>query len=57
MVLVKPATVIQWHRQAFRRYWRCRSWLHRFGRPEVNREIRVLVHQILDGAIAPNFHS
>ncbi len=22
MVLVKPATVIQWHRQGFRRYWR-----------------------------------
>ena len=25
MVLVKPATVIQWHRKGFRLYWRCRS--------------------------------
>ena len=25
MVLVKPATVVQWHRQGFRFYWRWRS--------------------------------
>jgi hypothetical protein len=25
MVLVKPATVVQWHRQGFRLYWRRRS--------------------------------
>jgi putative transposase len=25
MVLVKPATVVHWHRQGFRRYWRWRS--------------------------------
>src|SRR6266478_8870018 len=25
MVLVKPATVIQWHRQGFRLFWRWRS--------------------------------
>jgi hypothetical protein len=25
MVLVKPATVVQWHRQGFRLYWRWRS--------------------------------
>jgi hypothetical protein len=24
MVLVKPATVVQWHRQGFRLYWRWR---------------------------------
>src|SRR5271170_977771 len=23
MVLVKPATVVQWHRHGFRLYWRC----------------------------------
>ncbi len=25
MALVKPATVVQWHRQGFRRYWRWRD--------------------------------
>jgi putative transposase len=32
MVLVKPATVIEWHRKGFRFYWRWRS--RRPGRPQ-----------------------
>ena len=44
MVLVKPATVVQWHRQGFRLYWRWRS--HRLGRPKMRAEIRDLVHQM-----------
>jgi len=39
MVLVKPATVVQWHRRGFRLFWR---WRSRSGRPSVNREIRKL---------------
>ena len=46
MVLVKPATVIQWHRQGFRKYWCWRSRSRRAGRPEVNREIRELIRQM-----------
>jgi hypothetical protein len=46
MVLVKPATVVQWHRQGFRRYWRWRSRSQRAGRPGVNREIRELIRQM-----------
>jgi putative transposase len=45
-MLVKPATVIQWHRQGFRRYWRWRSCSRRVGRPGVNREIRDLIRQM-----------
>jgi putative transposase len=30
MVLVKPATVVQWHRQGFRLFWR---WRSKSGRP------------------------
>ena len=41
MVLVKPATVVQWHRQGFRLYWRWRS--RRLGRPKTSAEIRDLV--------------
>jgi hypothetical protein len=38
MVLVKPATVVQWHRKGFRRYWRWRS--RRTGRPKMSTKIR-----------------
>src|ERR1700730_13611481 len=43
MVLVKPTTVIQWHRQGFRLFWR---WRSRSGRPSVEREIRDLIRQM-----------
>ena len=43
MVLVKPATVVQWHRQGFRLYW---LWRSRSGRPSVDREIRDLIRQM-----------
>src|SRR6266567_4783891 len=41
MVLVKPATVVQWHRKGFRLYWRRRS--RRLGRPRLSLEIREMV--------------
>ena len=44
MVLVKPATVLDWHRRGFRLYWRRRS--RRLGRPRMNREIRDLIRQM-----------
>ena len=44
MVLVKPATVIDWHRKGFRLYWRRRS--RRLGRPRMSREIRNLIRQM-----------
>src|SRR5260370_38348971 len=44
MVLVKPATVVQWHRKGFRLYWRRRS--RRLGRPRMSREIRDLIRKM-----------
>src|SRR5271167_2593421 len=41
MVLVKPATVVQWHRKGFRLYWRRRS--RHLGRPRMSRETRDLI--------------
>jgi hypothetical protein len=38
LVLVKPATVIGWHRKGFRLHWRWRS--RRSGRSKINAEIR-----------------
>src|ERR1700674_2284246 len=43
MVLVKPATVVQWHRQGFRLFWR---WRSRSGRPSADREIRKLIREM-----------
>src|SRR5712671_2026737 len=44
MVLVKPATVVQWHRKGFRLYWRRRS--RHLGRPKMSREIRDLIRKM-----------
>ena len=46
MVLVKPATVVQWHRRGFRLYWRWRSRLRQIGRPKTSTEIRQLIRQM-----------
>ena len=46
MVLVKPATVVQWHWNGFRRYWRWRSRYRRPGRPAVDHDVRDLIRQI-----------
>ena len=43
MVLVKPTTVVQWHREGFRLFWR---WRSKSGRPSVDREIRALIRQM-----------
>src|SRR5438309_3174028 len=45
LVIVKPETVIAWHRAGFRLYWRWRSRL-RGGRPRVSEEIRALIRRI-----------
>jgi putative transposase len=43
MVLVKPATVVQWHRKGFRLRWRWRS--RRLGRPKMNRDASQVVSE------------
>src|SRR3981081_8341 len=46
LVLVKPATVIQWHRKGFRLYWRWRSRSGHPGRPKTSRETRDLIRKM-----------
>jgi hypothetical protein len=43
--IVKPETVIRWHRAGFRAYWRWKS-RPRSGRPKTPLEIRQLIHEI-----------
>ncbi len=38
LVIVKPETVIRWHRQGFQLYWRSQSRLKRLGRPTIPQE-------------------
>ena len=45
LMIVHPKTLIRWHREGFRWYWRWKS-RRRGGRPRVNTEIRQLVRQM-----------
>src|SRR5499426_161260 len=42
LIIVKPETVIKWHRQGFRLYWRWKSKAP-VGRPKIDKEIRELI--------------
>ncbi len=44
LTIVRPETVIRWHRQGFRLYWRWKS--RRRGRPRTSSEIRNLVRRM-----------
>jgi putative transposase len=46
LVIVQPATVLAWHRQGFRLYWRWRSTANRVGRPRLDAEIRQLIRRM-----------
>ena len=43
--IVRPKTVVGWHRQGFRRYWRWKSrqGVRKPGRPHVTQEVRELI--------------
>ena len=43
--LVRPETVVGWHRQGFRRYWAWKSRRRR-GRPMIQTELRDLIRRI-----------
>jgi transposase InsO family protein len=45
MTIVRPDTVVRWHRAGFRRYWRWKSQV-RGGRPPVSAELRALIRQM-----------
>ncbi len=42
--IVQPGTVVRWHRQGFRYYWRWKS--RRRGRPRIDPEIRHLIRRM-----------
>jgi hypothetical protein len=45
IAIIRPATIIRWHRAGFRAYWRRRSRNH-VGRPKVLAELRTLIGEM-----------
>jgi hypothetical protein len=45
MVIIRPETVVRWHRDGFRRYWRWKS-RGRGGRPPISAELRALIRRM-----------
>lgn len=45
LIIVKPETVIRWHRKGFRLYWQTRS-RRAPGRPTVPQEVRELIRRL-----------
>src|SRR5436190_24112572 len=46
LIVVRPDTVVRWHRQWLRRRWTQRSTPTRPGRPSTNAAIRMLTEQM-----------
>src|SRR6201992_603338 len=45
VAIVRPETIIRWHRAGFRAYWRWRT-RNRVGRPKVSAELRALIGEM-----------
>ena len=45
ITIIRPETLVRWHRAGFRRYWR---WKSRSlgGRPQINTDLRALIQQM-----------
>jgi hypothetical protein len=59
LVLVKPETVIGWHRRGFRFYWNWKSRRGLIGRPGTPKEIRTLIRDMSSSNVlwgSPRLH-
>ena len=45
-LIVKPETIVRWHRKGFRLYWRFRSRSKPVGRPVTGPEVRTALHTL-----------
>ena len=46
LVIVRPATILAWHRKGFQLYWRWKSRPRSAGRPPIDGEIRTLIRRM-----------
>ena len=52
LVIVKPETVIAWHRKAFRLFWTWKVQHGKPGRPAISLEIRTLIRRIGETSVS-----
>ena len=45
LTIIRPETLLRWHRAGFRQYWRWKS-RRRAGRPQIQEELRTLIQQM-----------
>src|SRR5262252_8071656 len=45
LTIIRPETLVRWHRAGFRRYWRWKT-NSRGGRPQIETELRVLIRRM-----------
>jgi transposase InsO family protein len=58
MMIIRPETLVRWHRAGFRRYWRWKSG-SAGGRPQIHAELRALIWRMsVDNRLwgAPHIH-
>ena len=58
ITIIRPETLVRWHRAGFRCYWRWKS-CPRGGRPQIDAEVRALIRRIsIDNSLwgAPRIH-
>ena len=46
LILVKPETIVGWHRKGFRLFWKWKSRSKSPGRPRIRPEIRKLIYKM-----------
>ena len=46
LLIVQPETVVRWHKQGFKIYWRWKSRMGKVGRPRIDPEIRKLIRRM-----------
>ena len=45
LTIIRPETLVRWHRAGFRRYWRCKS-RPLGGRPQIENDLRALIRRM-----------
>ena len=58
LMIIRPETLVRWHRAGFRCYWRWKS-LRRGGRPQIETELRALIRRMsIENSLwgAPRIH-
>src|SRR5947209_16015376 len=43
--IIRPDTLVRWHRAGFCRYWRCKS-RNLGGRPQISADLRILIRRM-----------